>query len=239
MTALPRSARWASWFNAWLDGHVPLDDAADAVRGDDAAHDVTGLSDQICPLERAWPELRRRGVTRAALALPAPGDPAGLAGPRAFNEAALDAAEAVVLDGHPIGFVPSVVGSGVFWSAYEAHPAPPISLQESERSLREQLVESGRELADLDVARWRPEIADALSDLRSARGAVLAPSYDERAQRVAALALRCLRICELALGDDGGALGIDDAAARRRTTTALQRVARHAVVAACGPAGHR
>ncbi|UPK72961.1 hypothetical protein MU582_10910 [Nocardioidaceae bacterium SCSIO 66511] len=239
MTLLPRSALLAAWFNAWLAGYAPLDDAVDAVRGDDAAHDVTGLTDEIVALDRAWPELRRRGAARATLALPAPGDPTGLAGPREFNEVAIDAEEAVVLDGCSLGLVPSAVGRGVFWAAYAAHPAPPQSLAEAERTLREQLIETGRELAELDVARWRPEIADALSDLRAARDGMLPPGYDDRAQRVAALAVRCLRICELALADEGGAVGVADGQARRRTTTALHRAARHAVVAACDAPGQR
>lgn len=234
MTSLPRSALWTSWFNAWLGGYAPLDDATAAVRAGDAAHDVTGLSDEALPLEQAWPALRRSGATGAALALPVPGDPAGLAGPPTFNEAAIDAGEAVIVDGAGVGVVPNVVGRGVFWRAYDAAaPQPSTSLADAERRLREQLVDTGRALAELDVARWRPEIADALSDLRAARDGTLPPGYDERAQRVSALAVRCWRICDLALDDDGGALGIDDAAARRRTTLELQRAARHAVVAAC------
>ncbi|UYM04976.1 hypothetical protein [Solicola gregarius] len=234
MTALPRSARWASWFNAWLGGFAPIDDATAAVRGADAAHDVTGLADDILPLEQAWAALRKRGATAAALALPVPGDPAGLAGPPMFNEAALDTAEAVVVVGAGVGFVPSVVGRGVFWSTYDAQaPRPSTSVADAERALREQLVETGRVLAELDVARWRPEIADTLSDLRATRDGVLPPGFDQRAQRVSALAVRCWRICDLALADDGGALGVGDGAARRRTTLELQRAARHAVVAAC------
>lgn len=234
MSSLPRSALWASWFNAWIDGYAPLDDATAAVRAGDAAHDVTGLADDALPLERAWLALRRNGAARATLALPVPGDPTGLAGPPGFNEAAIDATEAVVVDGAGVGFVPTVVGRGVFWGAYDATaPLSSTSLAEAERQLREQLVVTGRELAELDVARWRPEFADALSDLRAARDGVLPPGYGERAQRVSALAVRCRRICDLALDDDGGALGIDDAAARRRTTLELQRAARHAVVAAC------
>ena len=39
-------------------------------------------------------ELRRLGASGCSLALPAPGDPLGLAGPPAFNAEALEAGEA-------------------------------------------------------------------------------------------------------------------------------------------------
>ena len=234
MASLARSARWTTWFNAWLGGHVPLDDAAEAVRGDDAAHDVIGLDEQPLPLDSAWPSLRDRGARLATVALPVAGDPTGLAGPAAFNEHAIDAGEAVIVEGAGLGFVPTVVGSGVFWSAMEAASPPPSApVSEAERALREQLVDAARELTELDVARWRPEIADALSDLRSAHGRVLPPGYDERAERVTALATRCLRIGELALADDGNAVTRHETDARRRITFDLQRAARHAVVVAC------
>lgn len=240
MTSLPRSARFATWFNAWLDGHAPVDDAVAAVCGDDAAHDVTALGPEPLSLQRAWITLRDRGARSAAVALPVAGDPAGLAGPAPFNAEAIDAGEAVIVDGAGIGLVPSIVGSGVFWSANEATPPqPPLPVSEAERALREQLLEAARDLTDLDVARWRPEFADALSDLRSAHERVLPPGYGERAERVAALATRCLRIGELALADDGFAITAYETDARRRITVDLQRAARHAVVVACSDHAHR
>lgn len=240
MTSLPRSARWATWFNAWLDGQVPVDDAVAAVLGDDAAHDVTGLAPAPIPLQRAWVALRDRGAWLAVVALPAAGDPAGLAGPPAFNEEAIDAGEAVILDGAGVGLVPAVVGRGVFWAAREAAPPPPSSpVSEAERALRQQLVEAARDLTDLDVARWRPEVADALSDLRSPRERVLPPGYGERAEQVAALATRCLQLGDLALTDDGNAITAHEFEARRRITVDLQRAARHAVVVACSDRASR
>lgn len=240
MTSLPRSARFATWFNAWIDGYTPVDDAVAAVYGDDAAHDVTGLGPDPMPLQGAWLALRDRGARRAVVALPAAGDPAGLAGPPTFNEEAIDAGEAVIVDGPGIGLIPSVVGSGVFWAASEATPPPPSSpVSEAERTLREQLLAAARDLTELDVARWRPEVADALSDLRSPREPVLPPGYGERAERVAALASRCLHIGDLALADDGNAITGYQTDARRRITVDLQRAARRAVVVACSDRGPR
>lgn len=241
MTELPRAARWAAWFTAWIDGSVGIDDATAAVLGDDAAHDVVGLLSDPLPLSAAWLELRRRGVRAAVVALPAPGDPVGLAGPADFNGDAVDAGEAVIALGAGLGFVPSIVGGGVFWNAYRARPpAATEPVREAERRLREQLIATGQELAALDVARWRPEVAEALAELRDGTDGELPPGYDPRAQRVAALAQRCLRIGDLALADDGAALTVGESDARRRSIEDLCRAARHAAVSACSDgAAHR
>lgn len=240
MTSPPRAARWTAWFTAWIDGTVGIDDATAVVLGDDAAHDVLGLTETPVPLEAAWLELRRRGVRELVLALPAPGDPVGLGGPADFNGPAIDAGEAVVAPGVGLGFVPSVVGRGVFWNAYPAHP-PTLteSVAEAERQLREQLIRSGHELAALDVARWRPEVADALATLREPSDGSLPPGYDQRAQRVAVLAERCLRIGDLALADDGASVTTGESDARRRAIEDLCRAARHAAVSAYSPATPR
>lgn len=240
MTSPPRAARWTAWFTAWIDGTVGIDDATAVVLGDDAAHDVVGLGDEAVPLDAAWLELRRRGVQELVLALPAPGDPVGLGGPADFNGPAIDAGEAVIAPGAGLGFVPSAVGRGVFWNAYPAHP--PVlteSVAEAERRLREQLVKTGHELTALDVARWRPEVAEALATLREPSDGALPPGYDERAQRVAALADRCLRIGDLALADDGAAITAGESDARRRAIEELSRAARHAAVSAYSHGAHR
>lgn len=234
MTGLPRSALMATWFNAWVAGNVPVDDAIAAVLADDAAHDVIGLAPDSVPLSAAWLTLRGRGARWASLALPAPGDPLGLAGTVPFNKAALDAGQAVVFGDITAGFVPTAVGRGVFWQSYDANsPTTLASVQEAERLLREQLLRTGREVADLDVAKWRPEVAEALADVRQLSDGVLPPGYGQRAQRVAALAVRCLRIADLGLEDDGAALTAGAANSRQRSLRELHGAARTAVVAAC------
>lgn len=234
MMSLARSARWAAWFNSWLDGHTPVDDATAAVLADDAAHDVVGFGDDPMSLQQAWLEMRDNGARFASVALPVPGDPVGLAGPPAFNEAAVDAEEAVVVAGAGAGFVPSVVGRGVFWAAHEANaPTTLASAAEAERDLREQLLDTGNELAELDVARWRPELADALSSLRESDDVPLPPGYDRRAQRLSALASRCLQIADLALTDEGGSVTLAESTSRRISIEKLQSAARSGMVAAC------
>ena len=106
-------------------------------------------------------------------------------------------------------------------------------LPEAELLLRETLLECSARLVDLDVARWRPEAAEGLSALRAGRSEPLPPVFEARAQRVAALALRCLALSDLALDDDGGSVSAYEASERRDALASLARTARHALVAAC------
>lgn len=233
VTALPRSALLACWFTAWSHGSCSLDDARDAVVACDAAHDVLGLDEEPVPLVLAFGRLRALGADRGTLALPVPGDPIGLAGPPAFNAMALDAGEAVLLPDAGLGLVPTVVGGGVTWAAEPAAAVRTVpDVPEADLSLRELLLESSARLADLDVARWRPEAAAGLHALRAVADAPPLPG-PPRARRLAALAVRCQEIAELGLQDDGGAVSAYEAAERRDALLRLARGARHALVAAC------
>ncbi len=234
------SVRFTVWANAMLSGVADPDTAARRILGTDVGHHVAGLPGHPEPvtLPVALNVLRTAGARQAHLALPVPGDPAGLAGPPPFNEAALEAGEAVIVRGADVGLVPVYVGPAVQWSAHRAAAPPHADLGEADRGLRAALIAVADALATLDVARWNPDVADALIDIRkigSGRGDDLAPGYDPRAVRTAATARRCLAIAEAALADDGGAISLADAHARRRAVLALATAARHALVAACGP----
>lgn len=241
-TALPRSAALALWFTGWVEGRVSLDDARDAVVGADAAHHVTGLGDdpEALPLIVALGRLRGLGAHGAGLALPLPGDPLGLAGPVPFNTAALEAEEAVVLVGVDAGLVPHVAGAGVTWVVHEASALRQVpDPAEADRALRQALLEAANALAELDVARWRPEVADELVSLRATSDIALPPGVEGRAVRLASLAARCRRIVAMALEDDGAALTAAEADRRRRALTPLDHAARRGLVAACSVPAHR
>jgi hypothetical protein len=234
------SVRFTVWANAMLSGGTDPDTAARRILGDDVGHHVAGLPDHPAPvtLPVALNLLRTAGGRQAHLALPVPGDPIGLAGPPPFNEVALEAGEAVIVRGTDLGLVPAYVGPAVQWTAHLAAPPAHADLGEADRGLRAALITAAEALAALDVARWNPDVADALMDIRkigSGRGDDLAPGYDPRAVRTAATARRCLAIAEAALADDGGAISVTDADARRRTVLQLATAARRALVAACGP----
>ncbi len=242
-THLPDSLRLALWFSAWCAGLTSLDSARDAVVADDAAHDVVGLpgtADASVPLILAMGALRAERATSAGIALPVPGDPLGLGGPASFNAEALEATEAVVLEEAGLGLVPFRAGAGVVWRCLPAEGRRQVpDLAEADTALRAALPTTADLLAALDVARWRPEVADELMALRSPQPLAVPEGMAARAQRMTALALRCRRIVEIALADDGGAVTAGEAERRRAALLPLDRAARSALVAACQrPFGH-
>ncbi len=237
---LTDSVRLALWFSAWCEGEASLDEARDEVVGQDAAHDVVGLPGhgggraEPVPLILALGMLRAERATGAGLALPEPGDPVGLGGPPAFNAEALEAGEAVVLRGVDLGLVPVRAGAGVVWRCLPAQERRQVpDLGEADTMLRGALPRAADELAALDVARWRPEVADELMALRRPQGLAVPGGMDPRAQRMVALASRCRTIVDLALADDGGSVTAAEADRRREALLPLDRAARRALVSAC------
>ena len=225
---LPRSAELAWWLTAWLRGHEQTDHLLDAFAGE--AHTVAGL-DGAGSLVDLLGHLRRAGVAHAGLALPVEGDAVGLGGPRAFNDAVLEAGEAVVAG--TLGLVPREVGEVVHWQAHAAERRQLPDVGEADRGLRSALSGTADRLADLDVARWRPEVADALLNLRH-RPLLDAPlGTPPRCVELAARASQARSIVSLALVDDGGALTAYDVEQRRSALVPLDRAARRALVAAC------
>lgn len=230
------SARFALWFSAWVAGSTSLDHARDAIVEDAAAHDVLGLPDRTepVPLILAMGLLRTEGAHRAALALPVPGDPLGLGGPSTFNTEVVDAGEGVLLTGAGLGLVPHTAGSGVQWRCLPAVTETPLPHpSEADTALRRVLLEAATRLADLDVARWRPEVADELMELRTEVDLALPSAMAPRAVRLASLSTRCRTIVDLALADEGGAVTAAEADSRREALLPLDHAARRGLVAAC------
>lgn len=238
-SALPPSARFALWFTAWLRGTTSTDDARDAILGPDAAHDVVGLPGAAGPqpLILALGPLRRAGASGAGIALPVPGDPLGLAGPGDFNIEVLEVGEAVVLEDADLGLVPHRAGAGVVWTCHPAVSRRQLpDPAEADTGLRQELLRTTELLADLDVARWRPEVADELMALRRTTDLGVPGTMAPRAVRLAGLSTRCRAIVDLALDDDGGSVTVAEAEARRAALTPLDRAARRALVVACSSA---
>jgi hypothetical protein len=192
------------------------------------------------------------GVLGARLVLPAPGDPLGLPGPGPFTQAALAAGEGVVAvrpDGTGYGLVPAVHSHGsvldgtvttVTWQAFEVTvtgPDPGPQLHEAEHDLRVGVMEAARALTDLDVARWDPDVADALDDLRRAqrRGInddELPGSWPVRARDVLVRTRALATLVQLADRSTGGAVDAREVEARAAVLRDLARVVRRARVAA-------
>jgi hypothetical protein len=256
-----RSGVFAAWASAWLAGEAAYDDVVAHVTGRDEPHRVTGLRstdglpDAEAPLGWALTVLRERSAAGVRVVLPVPGDPRGLPlaeppgagvaafGPAAFRPAALEAGEAVV--GRGIGLVPvltehgSALGSrttSVLWRAYSiGEPTPdPLTVAEAEHDLAEALRSAATELAELDVATWRPELAGELARVRRKPIAPdLPPGHDARAVRLLAQADRLAAVLDLAAADEpGGAVTGHAAREREQALRPLAAAVRRARCAA-------
>ena len=108
------------------------------------------------------------------------------------------------------------------------------TLAEADRDLAVALREATDLLADLDLARWDPDSAEAVDLLRRGRldGDGLAPGYPNRAHEVLARARRLRAIVELAGRGDGAAVTAGESAARVAALIPLDRAARYAEMAA-------
>ena len=195
------------------------------------------MTDGSAPLPAALllGEVRRWGAMRASLALPVPGDLVGLGGPAEFNADALDAGQAVVVHGPDIGLVPVARGQHERWRGSAA--APPSYLPDvasADAQLRAAVRDAADRLADLDVAAWGPDVADALMNLRS-RSRFSAPMWfgSARATEAAAAALRILEVADVADRVESGPLTASESAARAEAMRSLTAAARQALVAAC------
>ncbi|WP_245750272.1 hypothetical protein [Nocardioides terrae] len=239
---LPLAVRTAWWATAWLRGYVVTDLLLDAVIGDDATHVVAGLGalglgpdDAAETLLTGLARVRAEGASGFGVALPVEGDPVGLGGPAEFNAAVMEAGQAVVVSGAWIGLVPDRVGAAVTWHAQRAERRQLPDVGEADRVLRRELPRAADALADLDVARWRPEVADRLMNLRHRPRLAPPPGVPARCVELAARALQAADIVDLALEDDGGAVSAQEISARRAALRPLDRAARHALVAAGSP----
>lgn len=252
----PCSALLVAWAGAWARGEVGLGEAVAHVQRDDLPHRVTGLAVDDLDLDRALPRLRVAGLTALRVALPAPGDVSALPGPGAFGAAALEAGEAVLgarADLTGLGLVPAVTTHGtpqdgvvrsVVWRCHDL--AGPVRdrgpwLADATQELRAAVAAAARELADLDLAAWRPGLADDL-DAARAEGHVeedLPDDTDPRAHDTLRLARRVQHIVDLALRDDGAAVTSREGEARASALRHLAGLARRARQAAYNarPAG--
>ncbi len=233
----------AAWANAFFAGSVSLDQAVDAVVGDDRAHVVLGLpgsAAEPAALRDALVAWRRTGAT-VRVVLPVPGDVRGLPGPQPFRAAALGAGEAV--HGGPLGLVPEVVDHApssappsVRWTAFTVEPAPPDpeSVADAQYELGLAMRESARALVDAEVSGQRGEIAEALGDARRAGERLnLPPGFPPRAVSLLAQAQRLQAALDLAAADPlGGAVDRTGADARTAALRPLASAVRRAQVVA-------
>lgn len=244
------SAPLVAWGNAWLSGHVGLDDAVDAVERRGGPNligtvPVAGLPfDSGVPLRTALVRLRGLGPSAFRLALPTWGDPLGLVGPKELNQAAVEAQEGVLvqLADQQVGLVPSADrrGSsyaGVAWTPYPANGVSPQvpDLAEAERTLKLTVIEVAELMEGVDdIAPFAPGVHRRLEALADREPSSLAHGYPPRAHRVAAQAERLAKVVELADPSSGRGMSAHQARARAESLRRLDAAVRRALVAAHG-----
>ena len=217
-----------------MRGHASADDVIDAVHGDDVVHVFEGPESTLSVVE-LLALLRTLEAAGIGAAQPAEGDPVGLGGPADFNAAALEVGEAVYAVGADVGWVPVRVGPSVEWHRYAARPRQLDDVGEADRGLRASLLETATALAALDVARWRPEVADELLNLQHRRRPVVPAGTPERCVDLVARGVQAGAIVDLALDDPGGAVSAGEIELRRQALLPLGRAARRAITAGASP----
>ncbi|MDX6322825.1 MAG: hypothetical protein QOF52_2683 [Propionibacteriaceae bacterium] len=205
------------YLNSLLARRVSAEVAAASVVEDDVAHhvldpdNVLGVLDPVrsTDLGDAMPLLAGVEPEHWILALPRPGVPGSVRGPRELTEAAVDTGEAVLAASSGVALVPYRVGRAVQWRVFRANrPGSPPTRYEAERTLSEAVLSAAQALAQLDVAAGvRPRLTVP---------AGLAPGYSSRQQATAERAARLLVACDTALLDDGGSISAFEADARAR-----------------------
>lgn len=234
------AGRFAVWATAWLTGRASYDDALDALVGD-TAHRVAGVpgTDEAVPLGWALSALRGAGERRFRLVLPVPGDVRGLPRVPGLAESALEAGQAAV--GERLALVPEPLGPEVVqWTVFDLTGAPPVpppvegSLRTVSGALDLAVGDAARTLADLDLARWHPEVPALLAGLaKPAHVPGMPPGTDPLAMSVLARAQRLAKVLDLALTDaPGGAVTHGQAAARDDALRPLGDAVRGAITAA-------
>lgn len=234
------AGRFAAWATAWLTGRTSYDDTLDAVTGD-TAHRVSGLPGTVgaVPLGEALSALRGLGERRLRLVLPAPGDVRGLPAVPGLAALALEQGQAAV--GDRVVLVPEPLGPEVLqWTAFPldgvALPPPPVegTLRAASGALDQAVTGSARTLAELDLARWHPEVPELLAGLALPRPAPGLPDdHDPLALSILGRALRVAAVLDLAMADaPGGAVNQAQAARRDAVLRPLGSAVREAVTAA-------
>lgn len=236
---MPPSARLAWWGTSWLRGHLGPDDMLDGVLVDDSEVHRVGDPDRGPGLLGALADARRNGLVSIGAAFPAPGIPVGLGGPAALTREAMEAGEVALLLGTGTAWIPLQDGDFFVWHVEPADRRPPPDLGDADRGLRVVVRDSANALAALDVAKWGPEIADGLHDLRTAVPLAPPPGVPQQAVVLAGRALHLLDLVALATepATQDAALSAHELLGRERILADIERASRLALTAACSPDG--
>lgn len=261
--SLPRSVRASLWLPQVTEA-TGAARAARAIVDDGATHVVRlavphkpfdPLGQDVSPslaTPTALPDLLLGlgGAVEHAAVLPRPGDPMGV--PPSWSAAMLEAGEgllvrtasrcAVLVPVERTFGNPWEHGCLVTWSVDLdlGTPAPELllagvsSLSQARRDIQHALSEAIDALAELDVARHRPEIAEDLVDISEASlpARLLPPGLEPRRLEVLERAARVLAIVDLARTEPGATVTVAEEDQRAKVLREVDRAARHALAAA-------
>lgn len=243
----------ASWVAEATVGRATVADAVAAVEtGSDGhvVHAPTATAQTDVPLVEALAALVDARPRYVRVAFPAPGDPLGLRGAGAFTSSAVLAQSAVIVD--DVGLVPEpdLRGSsyrGVRWRAFTVGGQPPPGLAEAplavdpsrvieqtDRALRRALRDATETLAEVDLARWRPEASAGGAAAAAALGARLRglpPSWPVAARALAERSIALWRALDVVSADDGAA-SVAAGAVRLSAVRELSHAVREAAMVA-------
>lgn len=231
VTSIPRAARVSLWLGAWLRGVASPDDVLASLGPE--VQVFLGLDEHPVSAVEAL-GLIRRLRTGVAVALTAPGDPVGLAGPPTFNAVAMDIGEAVLLPGAELGLLPVAVGASVEWRCLPAAAPLPLDARETRQQLRATLREVTETLVDLQIATWSHEIPDLLINDRDP--IAVPPDVPRQHAETIRSAERCLDIVAAAAQIEPGAVSAWERGRFEESMRRLDGSARRALVAVCGSA---
>src|SRR4051794_9048736 len=234
------AGRFAVWSTAWLTDRTSYDEALDTLLGE-TAHRVAGLpgTDEAVPLGWALTALRGMGERRFRLVLPVPGDVRGVPRVPGLAARALESGQAAV--GERLALVPEALGpEAVAWTAFSLDGVPPVppapegSLRSVSGALDLAVSDAARTLAEVDLARWTPEVPALLAGLAKTSNAPgLPPDHDPLALSVLGRAQRLAKVLDLALADaPGAAVTHAQATARDEALRPLAQAVREATMAA-------
>ena len=204
-----------------VDGaHDVIDSIVDGIAGAPSGSGRVGLEQWLTAA---------RPLSRVSAVLPSPaGGTWGLLP---------DIEEGVMLEGAAgrVLLVPEDSGTSVSWHAeLLSSPLPPLDAAHARRQVHAATEEAIEALIELDLARERPEMADALNDLLTAvmDPRLVPPWLARRDRELLERSLRLAGMCELALDDDGAATTALQAQRRADVLRPLLAVARHGAAAA-------
>ncbi|MGH8889469.1 MAG: hypothetical protein ACRDV3_06860 [Acidothermaceae bacterium] len=248
------AGRFVAWSAATVAGRVQVGPAASAIEAGTNAHVVVGSpaasaeTSQEISLREALDAMLAAQPRRLTLVLPTTGDPLGLSGIGPFTQAAVLAEVGVAVEyaDASFGWVPEPDArgssySGVRWKVLPGSAAATVLtvdadriVEQADRALRRALRSATETLGNVDLARWRPEVASgrvAADAALQAKVRAMPPGWPVAARVLGERAIALWRVLRVATADQG-AVSASGSAARIEALRALSHAVREATMTA-------